>query len=105
MFITSLGVHLAAAVQHLANRKARLRHGQLTLLNKTSAPFKGPIYVVFTTLRRGVSIANATGVTKAGKPYLRIDRTLTPNKSVFALLKVRDRFRRPFDTFSEPRGS
>src|SRR5687767_13827902 len=27
MFMTWLGVRLAAAVQHLANRKARLRHG------------------------------------------------------------------------------
>lgn len=97
-------VKLYNPVRYRRVRKTKLYHGHLTLLNKTSDAFVGPVYVTFTRLRRGVTIANATGFNSKGQPYLRVETNLNPNKSVFALVKVRDRFGKPLATFFRNKG-
>lgn len=102
--VLQTSVNVFNPVRYRRVRKTRFYHGNLTLLNKTSDPFVGPVYVIFTRLRRGVTIVNATGFTSNGKPYIRIDRNLNPNQAVFALVKVRDRFRSPLNTFFRNKG-
>jgi hypothetical protein len=72
-----------------------LYYGSITAFDYSSASVSGPLYLVFNYLPTGVTVANATGKTKSGKPYVLLTNgTLQGNSS----LHVTVYFKNPFNT-------
>jgi hypothetical protein len=72
----------------------------MTLTNYGNVAAKGPITFVFPKLPMGVTLANATGFTKAGLPFIKIpDLSLPAHTSVRIPIKLRDPFQVPLSTF------
>lgn len=73
--------------------------GLFTLVNIGNNPQTGPTYVLFSKLPKGASIKNATGVTKSGIPFIKINSTIGINSSIKLLVKVSNPLFKPLNSF------
>jgi hypothetical protein len=66
------------------NRRTKLFGGSITLTNNGTTPLSGELKIVFTGLPAGVVLANASGYTANGDPYILIDLAtpLAPGQSI-----------------------
>ena len=75
----------------LLNRTTGTFDSKVTLTNKSTTTFGAPLWLVISGLPSGTSLANASGVTPAGVPYILVPLTnnqLLPTGSVSQLVRV-----------------
>lgn len=90
-------------VRFVGQRSTKIYRGLLTMINYTSTAVGGPIYIVFKKLPKGVIVLNATGYTKDGKPFIRVNRNLNPKKAVTTNLRLINPNRSHLESFFRTR--
>jgi hypothetical protein len=70
--LQSAAVSANGPVRYTYNSATGIYTGPFTLRNDNPANFTGTVYVIVDTLPAGVTVANATGTTPSGKPYIAV---------------------------------
>jgi Kelch motif len=76
---TSSGLTTYYPLRYLYNPITHLYSGNLTLVNNGLFAASGTITIFFPSLPKGVTLANATGKTAAGVPFIKLTGTVAPH--------------------------
>jgi hypothetical protein len=86
--------------RYVYDPKTLTYRGNLTALNTDTDPALGPIYFVLPKLPQGVTLVNASGISKGGSPFVTANiSVLPPGKSVRVPLVFSNPLRQPLSTF------
>jgi hypothetical protein len=85
-------------------RYQRVRHtnvylGYITLINYGDTTVKSPAYLVLNNLGLGVGVINASGKSKSGTPFIKVNKALIPEKPVRILVRISNPHKSPLNTF------
>jgi hypothetical protein len=92
-------VRIQYAFRYKFSNRAGTYNGQLALESLLSQIITGPFTIFFPKLPRGVTLANATGTTSDGTPFIIFGGRLSPRKPLRVRVHFRNPERRPLSTF------
>ena len=89
-------------IRYTYNATTQIYSGAFAIRNDNAVNFTGTLYVVFDTLPAGVTLANATGTTPSGKPYIAIAGGINANSSKQVTVNLKNPMKVTLPLFNSP---